>query len=171
VIPVIVRLLEVCQCGLLFLNSADIMKYPSFNASLGFRKRKKIHSVLDLGNWNVAEQSYYYWPEISAQTKPSDQEHSYGGETSIQCTISQVIFTAHLLVDVVEHLPRNVRSQFVPVGQIHNAEIHVCQTKWSACTAHCNKLSCFRSEIRDCSTETTAALLLSHLKGFCSSYA
>jgi len=51
VIPVIAWLLEafgnllyleVCQCALLlFLNSANIMKYPSFSASLSFRKGKK----------------------------------------------------------------------------------------------------------------------------------
>lgn len=51
VIPVIARLLEafgnllyleVCQCALLlFLTSANIMKYPSFSASLAFGKGKK----------------------------------------------------------------------------------------------------------------------------------
>ena len=41
----------------------------------------------------------------------------------------------------MEHLHRNVRSLFLPVEQIHNAQFHACQTKWPACTLHCNKLS------------------------------
>jgi hypothetical protein len=46
------------------------------------------------------------------------------------------------------------------VGQIHNAEFHVCQTNWPACTSHCNKLSFFRHEVRHCSADMTHALLL-----------
>jgi len=62
----------------------------------------------------VQKESCYFWPEIPPQTQQCKWEHCHGGETNHQYATSQVGLAKHLPVDAIEHLSRNVGSQFCP---------------------------------------------------------
>jgi len=68
-----------CRCSpWLFLNDAEVMKSLALQCQLGFLENGQRRRVLESGN-TVGEGwwSWQYWPEISAQTKESEQEHCY----------------------------------------------------------------------------------------------
>jgi hypothetical protein len=110
-------------------------------SALCFREERSCR-VLDLGSMEGARQhSYNYWWGIPSYTKQGEQKHCKGKETNLQCITCQVFLTAHLLIDIVEHLHQSIGPQFVPVEFTHDEHFHAFWKKWTACTSHRDKLS------------------------------
>ena len=129
-----------------FLNHADSVESPVLQCQLCVNSEERSWRLLDLGSIEGAEQqSHNYWWDILSYTKQGEQNHCNGRKTNLQCTTCQVVFTAHLPIDIIEHLHRSIVSQFVRVDFTHNDE-HFCAfwKKWTACTSHSDKLSGLR---------------------------
>jgi hypothetical protein len=72
----------------------------------------------------AGQQSHNYWQYILTYTKQSEQNHCHGGETNLECTTYQVVFTAHLPIDIAEHLYKSIGLQFAPVERNHDEYFH-----------------------------------------------
>jgi hypothetical protein len=78
------------------------MSYLLFAAILSYRKRNG-HGLLDLESLEGAgQQSCHNWPEIPTDVKQSKQDTCFA-ENNLSSATSQVIFIAHLPVDVIQY--------------------------------------------------------------------
>jgi hypothetical protein len=96
-----------------------------FSASFCVSENKRRHRVLDVGSMEgTGQQSHNYWQDILAYRKQSEQNCCHVGETNLQCTTCQIVFTAHVPIDIAEHLHRSIGLQFAPVERIHNGHFY-----------------------------------------------
>jgi len=109
--------------------------------ALCFREERSCR-VLDLGSVEgTGPPSHNYWWDIPSYTKKSEQKRCNGREPNLQCTTYQVVFTAHVPLDIVECLHQSIGSQFVPMEFTHDEHLCAFWKKWATCTLQSDKLS------------------------------
>jgi hypothetical protein len=83
------------------------MLYLPLSANLSYRTRDG-YGLLDWESLvGAGKQSCHNWPESPTDTKQNKQDICFV-EKNFNCATSQVIFIAHLSLDVSQYLCRNV---------------------------------------------------------------